>query len=166
MLLTPYRRTVQALLHGIPALRKPFLRRSLRPDALLTTDLPRLTVPESLAWLIAALEAQGWTALRQGDYLELTPGLVPPAPGGHVFAGADRPALRRLFHLLNRHPAPRGDTAAILALLKAEEAGTPSLEKLCQTLCRQCAVCLRTHERLPGELLPYVHHILSEEGEP
>ena len=35
-----------------------------------------------------------------------------------------------------------------------------------QTLCRQCAVCLRTHERLPGELLPYVHHILSEEGEP
>ena len=93
MLLTPYRRTVRALLHGIPALRKPFLRRSLRPDALLTTDLPRLTAPESLAWLIAALEAQGWTALRQGDYLELTPGLVPPAPGGQVSAGADRPAL-------------------------------------------------------------------------
>ena len=85
MLLTPYRRTVQALLHGIPALRKPFLRRSLRPDALLTTDLPRLTAPESLAWLISALEAQGWTALRQGDYLELTPGLVPPAPGGQRF---------------------------------------------------------------------------------
>ena len=164
MLLTPYRRTVQALLHGIPALRKPFLRRSLRPDALLTTDLPRLTAPESLAWLIAALEAQGWTALRQGDYLELTPELVPPAPGGRVFAGADRPALRRLFHLLNRHPAPRGDTASILALLKAEEAGTPS--RCPATLCRQCAVCLRTHERLPGELLPYVHHILSEEGEP
>lgn len=79
MLLTPYRRTVQTLLHGIPALRKPFLRRSLRPDALLTTDLPRLTAPESLAWLIAALEAQGWTALRQGDY-----------PGADARAGSSR----------------------------------------------------------------------------
>ena len=95
MLLTPYRRTVQALLHGIPALRKPFLRRSRRPDALLTTDLPRRTAPESLAWLIAALEAQGWTALRQGDYLELTPGLVPPAPGGRVFAAV---LLGRAIH--------------------------------------------------------------------
>lgn len=166
MLLTPYRRTVQTLLHGIPALRKPFLRRSLRPDALLTTDLPRLTAPESLAWLIAALEPRAGQPCARAITLELTPGLVPPRPAGRFPPGADRPALRRLFHLLNRHPAPRGDTAAILALLKAEEAGTPSLEKLCQTLCRQCAVCLRTHERLPGELLPYVHHILSEEGEP
>ena len=78
MLLTPYRRTVQALLHGIPALRKPFLRRSLRPDALLTTDLPRLTAPERLAWLIAALEAQGWTALRPGWFLPRPAGRFPP----------------------------------------------------------------------------------------
>ena len=107
MLLTPYRRTVQALLHGIPALRKPFLRRSLRPDALLTTDLPRLTAPESLAWLIAALEAQGWTALRQGDYLELTPGLVPPAPGGQADdSQSPRP------HRAGKRPGPIPQTSA------------------------------------------------------
>lgn len=166
MLLTPYRRRAQALLETVPATRKPFLRRSLRPDALLTTDLPRLTTPEALSQLISALDAQGWTTLCQGDYLELTPTLIPPVADGCLSRGTDRPALRRLYHLLFRHPAPCGDAAPLLAFLKAQEAGPQSLETLCQTLCRQCAVRLRTHERLPGELLPYVHHALSEEGEP
>ena len=40
MLLTPYRVQVQTALAEAPAQRKPFLRRSLRADALLTTDLP------------------------------------------------------------------------------------------------------------------------------
>ena len=93
MLLTPYRRTAQALLHGIPALRKPFLRRSLRPDALLTTDLPRLTAPESLAWLIAALEAQGfevnpqlWDGIAAGTATRAQ-GEAPQFGGGYSVTG-------------------------------------------------------------------------------
>lgn len=166
MLLTPYRQEALAMLSAVPAGRKPFLRRSLRPDALLTTDLPRVAAEEDLAEFILRLEAQGWTALRQGELLELTPALRPPAPVEKVAWGGDRPALRRLHSLLSRHPAPGGGIAPLLAFLKAEEAGAQPLEALCQNLCRQCALCLRAHASLPGDLLPYVRYALAKEGKP
>lgn len=164
MLLTPYRLAAQALLADVPAPRKPFLRRSLRPDALLTTDLPRLVQPQALEALEAAITGLGWTVQLQAGLWELTPVLTPSAPLGPVLPGPDRPHLRRLYSLLSRHPAPGGSIAPVLAFLKAEEAGPQPLERLCQALCRQCAVCLRAHQRLPGELLPYVQSALAEEG--
>lgn len=166
MLLTPYRYAAQALLANVSASRKPFLRRSLRPDALLTTDLPRLVSPQALETLESTMDGHGWTVRLQAGLWELTPVLTPPAPLGSVPPGADRPALRRLYSLLSRHPAPGDSIAPVLAFLKAEEAGPQPLERLCQALCRQCAVCLRAHQRLPGELLPYVHFALAEEGKP
>lgn len=166
MLMTPYRQTVQALLADLPVTRRPFLRRSLRPDALLATDLPRVTTPPWQAWFLASLERQGWSVLCCGELLELTPPLTPPPSTGPVRPGAGGPALRRLHSLLSRHPQPGGDPTPVLAFLKAQESGPQPLESLCYALCRQCALCLRNHQRLPGELLPYVHHALMEEGEP
>lgn len=164
MLLTAYRLEIQALLTGTHALRKPFLRRSLRPDALLVTDLPRITDAGTLAVFSAALTARGWTVLRCGELLELTPRLTPPAMAGEISPGPDRTALRRLHSLLARHPDTGDAFAQTLAFLKAEEAGPQPLENLCRSLCRQCAACLRAHTPLPGTLLPYVHYALAEEG--
>ena len=136
MLLTPYRYAAQALLANVSASRKPFLRRSLRPDALLTTDLPRLVSPQALETLESTMDGHGWTVRLQAGLWELTPVLTPPAPLGPVPPGADRPALRRLYSLLSRHPAPGDSIAPVLAFLKAEEAGPQPLERLCQALCR------------------------------
>lgn len=158
MLLTPYRRVAQAALACCPAPRKPFLRRSLRADALLTTDLPRLA---SCAPLTEALTRQGWRVCLLDGLAELTPPLTPPDAPPYVW-GADRPELRRLCSLLSRHP----DGAArpeILAFLKAEEAGDVALARCCQSLCRSCAARLRRREPLPGALLPYALTALAKE---
>ena len=158
MLLTPYRRAAQAALACCPAPRKPFLRRSLRADALLTTDLPRLA---SCAPLIEALERQGWQVCQQDGLAELTPPLVPPSAPPYGW-GADRPARRRLCSLLSRHPEGAAQPE-ILAFLKAEEAGEAALTRCCQELWRSCAARLRRGEPLPGELLPYALAALAKE---
>ena len=163
MLLTPYRVQVQTALMEAPVQRKPFLRRSLRADALLTTDLPCVAAEADIADFAARLRAQGWRVEALGNYLELTPALHPPVCMETPAWGADRVELRRLYSLLERHPEGTATEAEILAFLKAEEAGERALETLCRALCRDCAERLRNHAPLPGGLLPYAAGALMKE---
>lgn len=78
MLLTPYRAQLQTALVEVPSQRKPFLRRSLRADALLTTDLPCVAAEADIADFVSRLRAQGWRVEALGNYLVLTPTLHPP----------------------------------------------------------------------------------------
>lgn len=163
MLLTPYRAQLQTALAEAPSQRKPFLRRSLRADALLTTDLPCVAAEADIADFVSRLRAQGWRVEALGNYLELTPTLHPPICTETPAWGADRVELRRLHSLLERHPEGTATEAEILVFLKAEEAGERALETLCRTLCRNCAERLRNHASLPGGLLPYAAGALMKE---
>lgn len=144
----------------LPLTRKPFLRRSLREDWLLTCSLPQVASPETVTAYGAAMQSQGWEVLASGDLLELCPPLVPPevslpTPDGRFLA------LSRLCSLLARHPGGQAERPFVLGLLKAEEMGAPALERLCQRLCRDCAQRLRLHTPLPGGVLPYATAILT-----
>ena len=152
MLLTPYRAQLQTALAEVPSQRKPFLRRSLRADALLTTDLPCVAAEADIADFVSRLRAQGWRVEALGNYLELTPTLHPPLCTETPAWGADRVELRRLYSLLERHPEGAATEAEILAFLT-----------LCRALCRDCAERLRNHAPLPGGLLPYAAGALMKE---
>ena len=68
-MLTPLRREMQALLATVPVRRKPALRRSDAPEALLATDLPLAAEEAAVADFTALAENAGWTVLRRGDWL-------------------------------------------------------------------------------------------------
>ncbi|MGN0971204.1 MAG: hypothetical protein ACI4OY_04550, partial [Aristaeellaceae bacterium] len=68
-MLTPLRREMQTLLAGADVRRKPALRRSDAPEALLATDLPLAAENAAVAAFIAAAEKAGWSVMRQGDWL-------------------------------------------------------------------------------------------------
>ena len=70
-MLTPLRRKMQALLAAVPVRRKPALRRSDAPEALLATDLPLAAEKAAVADFIALSEKAGWTVMRRGDWLLL-----------------------------------------------------------------------------------------------
>ena len=163
MLMTAARQQAALALSHAESRRKPFLRRSLRADALLTTDLPQAATTEVCEAFAQTLRTAGWRVLPTGDFLELTPPLAAPlltdAPG----FGLNAPNLRRLHHVLTLHPDGEASEADVLALMKAEEAGERSLEAWANNLCRRCSALLRTHAALPGALLPWVRAALKKE---
>ena len=63
-----------------------------------------------------------------------------------------RPALRR----------SEDANALLRALLKSADAGGQAMEKYCRMLHRDLAARLRTHNPLPGRLLPYLCRAAEE----
>lgn len=152
-MLSALRREVNACLLEIPALRKPALRRSDEPDALLATDLPLCAEESAVADFTARMEAQGWTVRPHRRWLLLdAPVPVPDAP---VPALAPAEALCCLS-LLQRHPGGEAPRDGVRLIVKAAEAGPDPFERLCQRLHRDFARALRLHQPLPGGLLPYL----------
>ncbi|MGN1019092.1 MAG: hypothetical protein ACI4O7_01860 [Aristaeellaceae bacterium] len=152
-MLTPLRRNVQTLLADVPVCRKPALRRSDAPEALLATDLPLAAEDAAVEAFLAAAEDAGWTVIPRGEWLLLDhPVDAPDCPMPERLAGEAGCCLS----LLVRHGgdgAPRED---IRALVKARDAGGRAVERLCAAWHREWAARLRRREPLPGGLIPYL----------
>ena len=152
-MLTPLRRKMQALLAAVPVRRKPTLRRSDAPEALLATDLPLAAEEGTVEAFTAAAEEAGWTVMRRGDWLLLDhPVDTPDCPVPDRFTGEAGCCLS----LLLRHGGGDAPAEDIRALVKALDAGETALERLCAAWHRDWAARLRRHEPLPGGLIPYL----------
>lgn len=152
-MLTDLRVRVTAALQGVPARRRPALRRCDAADALLSTDLPLIAEPEAVRSFTEAMAAQGFCVLPRSGWLLLDAPVPPPdAPVPDDLAGEAGCCIS----LLLRHPGAGEAEAAIRALVKAAEAGKQPFDRLCGQLHADFARKLRTHEPLPGALLPYL----------
>ena len=152
-MLTALRRTVQAALEELPVTRRPALRRSDDPQALLATDLPLTTDAGTVARFVARLEADGWRVCRRGDWLLLDADV--PVPPWEIPAVLDGEA-GCCISLLLRHPGDEADRTVLREIVKAAESGRTALERLCARLHAEWAAALREHRNLPGGLLPYL----------
>lgn len=160
-MLRALRQEVQAQLISVPALRKPALRRSEDPEALLATDLPGVAQPEAVADLMNVLEAAGWRSWQRDGWLLLDHAVpVPDWDWPETYPGEWGCCL----WLLRQHPG--GDTPAghIRALVKAAEQGWDQVERLCRAWHGEFAALLRTHRPLPGGLVPYLCAAMKEEA--
>ncbi|MBQ8200520.1 MAG: hypothetical protein IJZ74_01990 [Clostridia bacterium] len=152
-MLSSLRQQVQAALMEVPARRRPALRRSDAPDALLATDLPLAASEEEAAAFICGMTAQGWRVTRQGSWLLLDAEV--PVPELRL------PAVLRgecgcCISLLMRHQEAGEAAAYIRAVVKASEAGRQPFERLCLQLHAELAAMLRRQQPLPGALVPYL----------
>lgn len=152
-MLTALRREVQAALEETPSARKPALRRSDDPGALLATDLLLTTTEEAVEDFVARMNGQGWQVWRRGDWLLLDK--EPPVPDNAVPEPLKGEA-GCCVSLLLRHPGGGVDREAVRAVVKAAEQGQPALERLCAELHESWAAALREHRTLPGGLLSYL----------
>ena len=145
------------MLATVPTLRRPALRRSDDANALFATDLPLLADAADFCRLA---EKHGWRTWIHGGWLLLDklpnppdmPTKIPGAPG----------ELGCCLSLLARHPDDTADGTLLRALLKSADAGGQAMEKYCRMLHRDLAARLRTHNPLPGRLLPYLCRAAEE----
>lgn len=152
-MLTALRREVQAVLADMPVTRKPALRRSDAPDALLATDLPITADEETVQRFIGRMSEKGWRVWRHGSWLLLDAEI--PVPADDVPETMEG-ELGCCISLLVRHPGGEKDEIALRALVKAAERGSAALEICCKGLHASWAAALREHRNLPGGLLPYL----------
>jgi len=158
--LTALRHQVREHLEALPAQRKPALRRTDDPGALLMTDLPRIAGPEEVAAFIAALEKEGWRAWQEPGWLLLDHDVpVPDRPWPDAFPGEWGCCLR----LLRAHPGKDAPREYIRALVKAAEQGNDKVERLCKAWHGEFAARMREHQPLPGGLVPYLLAAMKEE---
>ena len=149
------REQVSAVMAQLTLNRRPALRRSDAPHALLATDLPLAAAPEAADLFLRQMKALGWQ--------------VTPSPNGWLLLDAPVPAPEQTdvpgdasgecgccIAVLTRHPDAGDAAAEIRALVKAAEAGRQPFERLCSRLHGALAEKLRRHEELPGALLPYL----------
>lgn len=153
-MLRALRQEMQALLSAAQTARRPALRRSSVPWALLATDLPLLTADwADFARLVAE---NGWRVELQNGWLLL--GKKPNPPKTPETLPDELGEMGCCLSLLARH-REAGETGDWLPmLLKAEDAGSQALERYARALHRELAARLRHHEALPGTLLPYLCH--------
>ena len=152
---------MQQLLAAVPAGRKPALRRTDAPDALLATDLPLIAEEDDLSAFVAVVMAKGWRVgfLPNGwmtldhDVSVMETEIPRDVPG----------EMGCCLSLVERHPGGETDAAYIRALVKAEDAGTMELEKLCRLWHRDFARRLRMKQSLPG-VLPYLCMAVKRHG--
>lgn len=148
------RRQITEVLLSSGAARKPALRRSDAPDALLATDLPLIVSPEAALAAIRRLTELGyrtWPA-ENGWLLMDAPLPVPEAEIPENLQGESGCCIS----LLARHPHGGDAGRLIRAAVKAEEAGLRYFDRFCAELHGELAARLRRHEPLPGALLPYL----------
>lgn len=159
-MLTGLRRAVQAQLTKVPAQRKPALRRTDDPRALLMCDLPRIASGEAVASFIAALEAEGWRVWQEAGWLLLDHAV--PAP--EMVWPEDYPGESGCcLWLLRQHPGDGAPEDYIRALVKAAEMGRQRVEWLCGQWHGAFAARLRERQPLPGGLAPYLAKVMKEE---
>lgn len=152
-MLKTLRAQVQGVLYAVPANRKPSLRRSDAPDALLATDLPLIAGAEEVARFCAEIGQLGWKVTMRRDWLTLdVPVPVPDAVMDESGAGECACCIA----LLKRHRGDAPAEADIRAVVKAADAGRQPFERLCAQMHAAYAARLRRHEPLPGALLPYL----------
>lgn len=148
------RAEVNGILLAASCRRKPALRRSDAPDALLATDLPLAADAEVVGDAVHRLSTLGWR--------------IWPAENGWLLLDAPVPSPdaappRSLWgecgcciSILLRRPENGEAAELIRALVKAEEAGRQPFERFCTHLHGELAARLRRREPLPGALLPYL----------
>ena len=159
-MLTALRASVQAHLSRVPVWRKPALRRSDDPKALLATDLPLAADAEAVARFVAVLEAEGWLVQREKDWLLLDHAVpVPDAALPEKLSGEAGCCLS----LLMRHPGGEAPPELIRALAKAAEKGPEAVERFCAGWHGGLAQGLREHKPLPGKMIPYLCAALPRE---
>ena len=152
-MLSALRRTVQEELAKWPVSRKPALRRSDDPEALLATDFPMVADDAAVDQLMAELSGHGWRIWRQGAWLLLD--IAVPIPAYHVpslFHGE----LGCCIFLLLKYAEGPAEPCLIRQVVKAAECGRSELERLCGQWHAQWAEALREHRHLPVGLLPYL----------
>lgn len=149
-MLRALRAQVQQALAEAPARRKPALRRSDDPGALLATDLPLAADAAAVEAFVQRMTAQGWRIREEKSWLLLDAD-VPAPEFSPVQAQGE---LGCCLSLLSRHGGSGAPKEDIRAIVKAAEAGT--LERLCLRLHREWAALLRLHQPLPGGLKPYL----------
>lgn len=160
-MLRALREEMQQLLAAAPAGRKPALRRTDAPDALLATDLPLIAEEDDLSAFVAVVMAQGWrVGFLPNGWMTLDHDVpVPDAEAMQHVPGE----MGCCLSLVERHPDGEMDKAYIRALVKAEDAGTMELEKLCRLWHRDFARRLRMKQSLPG-VLPYLRAAVKQHG--
>jgi len=156
--LTPLRREIRALLDRTEVCRPPALRRALSPEALLVTDLPSLVDAERLAAFVRETEAKGWRAWTESGWLLLNHLVEAPEIRPRPLTGEAACCLS----LFLRHPGGEAPPAAVRALVKAAEAGSGQVQRLCAGWHRDYAARLRRHEPLPSGLTPYLYAAFDE----
>lgn len=166
-MLREQRQAMQVLLQGITSRRKPALRRSDDPDALLATDLPLVAETQEVARFCALCRQEGWHVWPSGGWLLLDHALPAPACSAEEMQrllAATEGDMHCCLSLLLRHPEGGEVPPEVLrALLKAEEAGIQPLNRFCRALHGQLAEQLRLHQPLPDGLLPYLCHAAKKE---
>ena len=154
-MLRTLRTQVQSVLYAVPAKRKPALRRSDAPDALLATDLPLVAEEAAVSAFTADMAGLGWQVSARNGWLLLdAPVPVPAYTVPEILAGE----CGCCISLLLRHPECGSAEELIRAVVKAADAGRAPFERLCGQLHGEFARRLRRHEPLPGGLLPYLCH--------
>lgn len=167
-MLRPLRQQASDALNALPVRRRPALRRSDAPDALLATDLPFAADEDAVATFVAGMERLGWRVWRaQNGWLLLdAPVPVPEAPALVRAEGACACCLS----ILQRHPQGGDASDAIRDVVKAAEAGRQPFERLCALLHERLAAMLRLHQPLPAALIPYLqracHDLYERRNEP
>lgn len=152
-MLSHLRSQVRPVLESVPARRKPALRRTDAPDALLVTDLPLIAAPDHVAAFQAEMARLGWHTAMKNGWLALDAPI--PAPALTIPANLEG-ECGCCISLLLRHPDAAAPEDFIRAVVKAADAGPIPLERLCAQLHADFAARLRQHIPLPGALLPYL----------
>lgn len=160
-MLTALRREVQVHLVKVPVQRKPALRRSDDPEALLATDLPGIAKPEAVAVFVTAMEAEGWRIWPKDGWLLLDHAVAMPQwRWPEEYPGEWGCCL----WLLRNHPGEAAPAGHIRALVKAVEQGNDKVERLCRAWHEEFAGLLRAHQPLPGGLAAYLCNAMKEEA--
>lgn len=153
-MLSALREEINALLTATQTCRRPALRRSDTPEALLATDLPFAAEDGAVAGFIARAEAAGWQVRRAENGWLLLDKEV-PVPQAEIPLGAQGPC-GRCISVLARHQEAGDARVWIRRIVTAQEAGERPLERSCSQLHRALAEMLRLRQPLPGALLPYL----------
>lgn len=154
-MLRQLRQQVSDALSAVPVRRKPALRRSDAPDALLATDLPLAAEHDAVTAFTARMTTLGWRVWPAANGWLLLDAPVPvPDTSACVLPEGECGCC---ISLLLRHPE-EGDAADMIrAVVKAAEAGCQPFERLCVQLHGRLAAMLRLHQPLPSSLLPFLY---------
>lgn len=152
-MLTALRTQVQGVLYAVPAKRKPALRRSDAPDALLATDLPLVAEDDAVQDFTADMTCRGWRVSVRNGWLALDAPVPVPT---YAVPDALMGECGCCISLLLRHQDDAPAEDFIRSVVKAADAGRLPFERLCGQLHGEFAARLRRHEALPGALLPYL----------
>lgn len=161
-MLRALRHQVQLRLESVPASRKPALRRSDHPHALLATDLPGIAREKDVAAFVSAMEAEGWRVWEERGWQLMDHAVpLPRWRWPEEYPGEWGACL----WLLKHHPGSEAPAEMIRALVKAAEQGPARVEHLCAQWHGLFAELLRGHQPLPGGLAPYLAAAMKEDAE-